>query len=141
MTRPPREIIDAEWKAIKDRTTKINRALFMARQMNEKNRTFYDESILLNEDGQPDYEISSMITIRKIPEDRITVNKPISINFTLDGNMLTKNITFLNQNITERTEVRETHQETEIEKEEEVEESEVEESTQNRNKKLSKIYR
>lgn len=100
--KPSGKQIDAGWKMEKERTTDVNKTLFTARQMNEKNRTFYDETILTNENGRDEYEITSMISIRKIPEDRLTINKPISINFTLDGNRLMKNITFINQNVAVR---------------------------------------
>lgn len=80
----------------KKRTMEINQAVFMALQNQDKNRTYYNDSILHSEKGIPEYEIFSMVTLRKLTED-ITTEKPINLNLTMDGNTIAKHVMFIEE--------------------------------------------
>lgn len=92
--RPARDEIEKLLAEEKKRTEQINQAVYMALQSEERNKTYYGETILSSQSGEPEYEIISMIAVRKL-SDQVTLNKPINLNITMDGEKVSRHAMFI----------------------------------------------
>lgn len=94
--RSTREEVDKLLEIEKQRTDIIC-AIFIKLQSEKMNRTIYDEVILPDKIDEPEYEVISMITIKRLKEQTTTA-KPINLNLTIDGNKVSRNIMFVEEN-------------------------------------------
>ncbi|XP_029677183.1 uncharacterized protein LOC115243987 [Formica exsecta] len=92
-TRPTRKEAEELLRKEKQRTADITQAILVKLQSEKMNRTFYDKIILPDEAGNPEYEVTSIISVKKIKEE-ITTSKIIKINFTIDGNEITRSVRY-----------------------------------------------
>ncbi|KAL6417165.1 hypothetical protein ACFW04_014670 [Cataglyphis niger] len=83
--QPTEQEIEEVWLKEKQKTDQIKKLLFTTRQADVNNRNYFTKKILNNEKEDPEYQIISMITIKKLTKEIVTVNKPININHIVDG--------------------------------------------------------
>lgn len=80
----------------KQRTEEIKRCLFISRQEDARNANYFDETTLKNENGEPEYKVTSMIMILKLKEGIGSIRPiNININYAINEEEFEKDIRFI----------------------------------------------
>lgn len=76
---------------MKEHRPKIQ-GIFEAFYADRFSRTFYDEMTIWDEEGNPEYEVTSVVSIRKLKMQK-TIPKKIEVNMSIDNNATNIQIT------------------------------------------------
>ncbi|KAM0736904.1 hypothetical protein ACS0PU_006553 [Formica fusca] len=96
-TRPTRREVEELLRMEKQRTSEINQAIFVKLHNEKMSRTIYDKIMLPDENGEPEYEVTSIISIKRLKK-KLTTTKPINLNLTINEDDVTRTIMYVEKN-------------------------------------------
>lgn len=77
-------------------TRKTIQGIFEAFYTDRFSRTFHKETTICDDEGSPDYEIDTIVSIRKLKKQK-DIPKRIEINMTIDNNAMSTNINIIKE--------------------------------------------
>lgn len=96
-TRPTRREVEELLRMEKQKTSEINQAIFVKLNNEKMSRTIYDEIMLPDENGESEYEVTSIISIKRLKKE-LTTTKPINLNLTINEDDVTRTIMYVAKN-------------------------------------------